>query len=263
MDSLRRVQHNWEGLAQADPLWSVCTDPGKRNGRWSQQDFFQTGRTEIERVLAHVQALGVSLDPAARALDFGCGVGRLTSALATHFAECWGIDIAPRMIQLAREFHGGNPRCRFFLNQTDNLRNVADEFFGFIYTSIVFQHIPRKYIRRYVRELVRVLRPGGAFVFQVVERDRTPMLRRLRNRLGIRRMLERRRGRKGTAAFFMETHCIREKEVRRLCAECRVRLVDVRLTNSTDPDFDGDLRFLPAEPRGAAVSKLYCVTKPA
>ena len=42
--------------------------------------------------------------PAARrsALDFGCGIGRLSQALAEHFDQVYGVDISPKMIELAR-----------------------------------------------------------------------------------------------------------------------------------------------------------------
>src|SRR5713101_2448676 len=49
MTSLRELQRNWEGLAQTDPLWSICTDPEKRNKGWNQDEFFATGKHEIEK----------------------------------------------------------------------------------------------------------------------------------------------------------------------------------------------------------------------
>ena len=50
------------------------------------------------------------------------------------------------------------------------VRQFADETFGLVYTSIVLQHIQCTYVERYLRELIRVLKPGGIFVFQVPDR---------------------------------------------------------------------------------------------
>jgi len=77
MKSLQELQRTWEGLAQADPLWAICTDPAKQNKQWSREEFFVTGKNEVGVVLQCVAGLGVSIDGKAPALDFGCGVGRL------------------------------------------------------------------------------------------------------------------------------------------------------------------------------------------
>jgi ubiquinone/menaquinone biosynthesis C-methylase UbiE len=46
-------------------------------------------------------------------LDFGCGLGRLTRALALHLAEVWGVDLWSRMIQPARASHRDVSSCSF------------------------------------------------------------------------------------------------------------------------------------------------------
>jgi ubiquinone/menaquinone biosynthesis C-methylase UbiE len=186
MGSLRTLQKNWEILAQEDPLWAICSDPQKRHSQWNEAEFFATGQQEVEKVLAHVRSLGLSPDASLPALDFGCGVGRLTRALGAHFSESWGVDISPTMIERAREFHRDYPRCRFLVNPTTRLNQLADSYFGFVYTSIVLQHIPPQHARKYLAELLRVLRPGGILVFQAVDRYKAGLLMRLRSRLALR-----------------------------------------------------------------------------
>ena len=44
-------------------------------------------------------------------LDIGCGVGRLTQALSSRFDECWGVDIAPSMIESANKLNRCPDRC--------------------------------------------------------------------------------------------------------------------------------------------------------
>jgi ubiquinone/menaquinone biosynthesis C-methylase UbiE len=262
MASLRKLQENWDGLARADPLWAICVDPGKRNHRWSQQEFFDTGRKEVGKMLQYVRTLGLSIDTSAVALDFGCGVGRLTRVLAENFQGCWGVDISPTMIQMATDLHRSHPRCNFLLNQADDLQDLSDEFFGFIYTSIVLQHLEKRYARTYLLELLRVLKPGGIFVFQVVDRDRTGLMRKLRKFAGFfRSKLFRLLKQNSIQAFRMEMHCFPEKEIRTLLSHQGVRILDVQLTNSSEGSFNGDLRFLEEEPRHGYVSKQYCVVK--
>ncbi|HLK54597.1 MAG TPA: class I SAM-dependent methyltransferase, partial [Candidatus Angelobacter sp.] len=239
MKALQRLQRNWEGLAQTDPLWAICSDPEKRNGQWGREELFATGRNEIKVVLAHVAELGLNLDWNAPALDFGCGVGRLTQALAAYFPECWGVDISPTMIRLAKKYNQDLPQCRFLLNEHERLKSLQDNYFGFVYTSIVLQHIAKKYSRRYITELIRVLKPGGVLVFQLPDSLRLGLMKKLRVKLGLRLKMEAVFGSK--KSYVMEMHCIPEAEVRELVHECGGQVVDVRITNSADPAFCGNL----------------------
>lgn len=260
MTSLRKLQRNWEGLAQTDPLWSICTDPEKRNKRWNQEEFFATGKREVEKVLEHLRGIGVPLDQAAPALDFGCGVGRLTRALAAYFPECWGVDISPTMIRMAEDFHKDHERCKFCVNQGGDLPMFRDGYFGFIYASIVFQHIEKKYVENYLLELVRLLKPGGVFIFQIPDHFKASAMGRLRHRLGLRSRLARLLKTK-QAAFQMEMHCIPEEAIRKLLSGIKVRIADVQRTNSTDPGFNGNLQYLDHDPERGYISKQYCVRK--
>ena len=259
MKSLQELQRTWEGLAQQDPLWAICTDPAKHNKRWSREEFFATGKNEVGVVVQCVTGLGVSIDGKAPALDFGCGVGRLTRALAERFAECWGMDISPTMITLAKQFNRDLPQCRFLLNERDTLEGLEDNYFGFIYSSIVLQHMAEPYIRRYVAELVRVLRPGGALVFQLPDSLRGSALARIRAKAGLRARLISVFGK--PRPHGMEMHCIREQVLRKLIEASGARVLDVRLTNSSEPWFSGNLQYLKEEPQSGFVSKQYCVVK--
>jgi 2-polyprenyl-3-methyl-5-hydroxy-6-metoxy-1,4-benzoquinol methylase len=101
-----------------------------------------------------------SLDLRGSALDFGCGVGRLTQALADHFDEVWGVDIASSMIEGARRLDRSGGRCRYLVNGRP--RVVRDASFGFILSLIVLQHLEPEYIRSYLREFIRLLAPDDA-----------------------------------------------------------------------------------------------------
>jgi SAM-dependent methyltransferase len=259
MKPLQELQRDWEGLAQADPMWAICTDPAKRHRKWSQEQLFSTGKREVNVVLKCVAEIGISPDLNSPALDFGCGVGRLTRALAGHFRECCGLDISPTMIRLAKEFNGDCPRCRFLLNEQDSLAGLSDSSFGFIYTSIVLQHMAEKFSRKYIAELIRVLKPGGVLVFQIPDSLRATALRKLRVTLALRSRLRGLLNMQNGAA--MEMHCVRESAIRQLVEKNGARVIDVRFTNSVDPSFCGNLQYLEQEPQSGYVSKQYCVVK--
>jgi SAM-dependent methyltransferase len=160
------LQRNWETFGKTDAMWAVLTSPGKRHNRWNSNEFFRTGEEEIAKVLAQVDRLGWALEHG-RALDFGCGVGRLTQALAGHFRAVDGVDIASSMIDLARQYNRCGDRCRFHLNPNDDLRLFPDSSFDFVYSAHVLQHMAPRYSRRYVEEFVRVLRDGGLVFFEM------------------------------------------------------------------------------------------------
>ncbi|MGH2572446.1 MAG: class I SAM-dependent methyltransferase [Actinomycetota bacterium] len=163
--NLRRLRRNWDALGKKAPLEAILTNPERTEG-WLEEDFFAWGRDEIEGVLLHVESLGGELIRR-RALDFGCGVGRLTQALAAHFEQVDGLDIAPSMIRLARRYNRRGDRCRYHLNYSTNLRIFEDDRFDFIYSNITLQHMEPRYAKGYLREFLRVLKPAGVLVFQL------------------------------------------------------------------------------------------------
>lgn len=161
-DALRRT---WDRFGEIDPLGAILTE-AERTGRWTAEPFFATGREEIAEVLAILERAGVTL-ARRRALDFGCGVGRLTQALGEVFEECHGVDVAASMIRHAERFNRLGARVRYHLNERSDLRLFADGGFDFVYSNLVLQHMRPEYAHGYLREFVRILVPKGVLVFQL------------------------------------------------------------------------------------------------
>jgi len=164
--NLEELGTHWNEFGKTDPLWAVLTLPGKENRRSDVNQFFETGRQEIAHVLQLLTELAIPVQRR-RALDFGCAVGRLTQALCSHFDECYGVDIAPSMIELAELYNQFGGQCRYFLNRANNLGFFEDDSFTFIYSNIVLQHMKPEYSKNYLREFLRVLVPAGVLVFQI------------------------------------------------------------------------------------------------
>lgn len=166
-DDLARLQRVWRSLGRDDPLWAVLSQPGKQGRRWDEAEFLATGRADIETQL---QALSVYGLPSRRgvALDFGCGAGRLSRALADHFEQVIGLDVSATMIEAARRINADRAHVRFQENPSPRLEHIADRSVDLVYSTMTLQHIPTALAAGYVAEFMRVLAPGGVAAFQFV-----------------------------------------------------------------------------------------------
>jgi len=164
---LKDLQRDWDELGRTDPLWAILSREDRQGNKWDAAEFFATGRRAIEREMSHIRSLNIDV-PSGTALDFGCGVGRLTQALAEYFDEVYGVDIAPAMLELAEKYNRHRDRCQYLLNTVDDLSLFSSNTFGFIYSSLVLQHMEPQYSKKYIREFLRILAPGGLLVFQLL-----------------------------------------------------------------------------------------------
>jgi SAM-dependent methyltransferase len=160
------VRRNWERLGRDDALWAILTDQAKRGRRWTLDEFLETGRAEVAHVVSYLQQVAPAR-ARRRALDFGCGIGRVTRPLAAHYGEAVGVDVSPAMIQRATSLTDQSVPCRFIVNAAPNLRIFSDGHFDLVYSRIVLQHLPPLLVRSYLPEMVRVLAPGGVLLFQL------------------------------------------------------------------------------------------------
>ncbi|WP_405429074.1 class I SAM-dependent methyltransferase [Micromonospora sp. NBC_00617] len=161
--NLNDVRRDWTKLGAEDPLWAVLVQPGKRGGRWDVDEFLATGRADVEETATWLGQLGLPTRWE-RVLDFGCGAGRLSQGLAPHADEVVGVDIAPSMLETARQLDRSAGNIRFVLNDAPDLGQFPDGHFDLVYSALVLQHLPRPAIDRYLAEFLRVLRPGGIAV---------------------------------------------------------------------------------------------------
>jgi SAM-dependent methyltransferase len=225
------VSRTWTKLGDEDPMWAVLTDKGKR-GRWSPEDFLATGVDEITAVTARLAELGLDVGRE-RALDFGCGAGRLSHGLATAgFGEVLGCDISPTMLDKAREIVP-DPACRFVRVTGTDLAAVETDSVDLVYSCRVLQHMPPALAHGYVREFWRVARPGGVVVFQMPTQPSASVAGRVLAALPVPVARLLRRG--------MEMHGTPEPEVRRLVESLGARVVAADPDTSAGSRWDGRL----------------------
>lgn len=107
----------------------------------------------------------LELEPADRVFEIGCGVGRIGAQLAGHVALWHGIDIAENMAALARARVDAHPGATASAVDGPNLRPFATASMDKGYCVAVFIHMDKEDMVLYLREVARVLRPGGLFYF--------------------------------------------------------------------------------------------------
>ena len=193
-------KETWEYFGKNDPYFAVATFDQFRSENLTDQgksEFFHTGEAQVARVFDEIES---TLDPGfkpKRALDFGCGVGRIVLPLASKAEHVTGVDISEAMLaEAARNCESRNLDNVALLQTSDFLSATGLEF-DLIHSAIVFQHIEPSHGMRIVKALVERLRVGGIGVLhftysveigrlqglQVDAYKRFPLLYDLKNRL--------------------------------------------------------------------------------
>lgn len=261
---------DWESNARVDARFAILSDP-VHGEEWTTDDFLATGEREIASVFAHLASVGATPARRGRALDFGCGVGRLTRALGRRFEDAVGVDVAPSMIDQARELDP-DPNVSFVVNQAADLSVFDDATFDLVYSNIVLQHVSNDLQRAYLGEFCRVLAPGGVAVFQLPSRRLgvqgalrrvlpDTVVARLRRLRQPHHLLQR-----DEAVLHMEMNCFAEDEVAALVRSHDATVLDVVHTNAAEPGFGGEVVFLDRDAarsragRGGYLSPLYTIT---
>ena len=99
--TLKDVQKTYEAYGKEDPLYAVLSRKDAKDNKWDADEFYATGRQEIADAMSHLAKLGVEVNKG-RAMDFGCGVGRLTQALCQDFSKAVGNLLSAGRIELVR-----------------------------------------------------------------------------------------------------------------------------------------------------------------
>jgi SAM-dependent methyltransferase len=171
LSDLATIGQGWDQAAREDAMFNILTIPGKEGGRWTADEFFEHGRQEIDYVIERLDRLGFRGEKRRTAVDFGCGVGRLTQALQAHYEVAFGIDASGEMVHRANAlaFERKADRVIFFHNEKPNLRFIQSGTADMVYSMITLQHMPQIYQRIYIDEFMRIISDDGVAVFEAPE----------------------------------------------------------------------------------------------
>jgi SAM-dependent methyltransferase len=112
-------------------------------------------------------AAALELGASDRVLELGCGVARIGRELASQVAFWQGVDISANMLGVARERLAGFANIGLAALERTTLAPLADASFDKAYSVAVFIHMDKEDLFLYLRELRRVLKPGGRLYFDV------------------------------------------------------------------------------------------------
>jgi SAM-dependent methyltransferase len=173
MSTAEPAPHLWERYARAEPYWAVLTEPRFASTSLTPdaiEAFYASGRQHVAGVMATARAhLARPLAPV-RALDFGCGTGRLLIPLAEAGCDVTGIDIAPSMLAEAAtqaQSRGLAGRCTFLQADAVDWQALAGTC-DLVHSYIVFQHVPQDEGLPIIERLLACLAPGGVAALHVL-----------------------------------------------------------------------------------------------
>lgn len=174
----------WDRRAQENALYFVDNRLSYRSPGDNQ--FWERGERDLETLLS---SLRVSIEATDEVLEIGCGVGRLTRPIARRGAHVYACDVSGEMLTRAQALNAELDNVTWIKTDGLSLGATPSASIDACVSCVVFQHIPHPRVTLdYVREMGRILRPGGWSAFQVSNdpavhepRD-TPWMVRLRSR---------------------------------------------------------------------------------
>lgn len=173
----------WEKFGQSAPYFGVVSHDRFRDAGTegpARTEFFRSGEEHVERYFRLVrEAVDAGFAPR-RALDLGCGVGRVVIPLARRIPEVVGVDVSRSMLEEARRncAEAGVLKNVELLVSDDALSAVRGSF-DFVHSYIVFQHIPPRRGEAILRSLVGRLHAGGVGAVHLTYAMRLPRWKRL------------------------------------------------------------------------------------
>jgi len=157
----RRRPHETDGLPL--PPARLRTQVGPLH---ADPDFFlASGRHNAELVRELLLEQGARVERLEALLDWGCGCGRVLRHWTGGSTEVFGCDIDPKMVAWCDEHL---PFAHVAVNALTPPLPYEESSFDLVYAFSVMTHLSEELQREWVRELRRVLKPGGFFVFSTL-----------------------------------------------------------------------------------------------
>ena len=133
-ETVEQMRSEWNERAREDAHYYVAF--GKREQ--DDEGFFETGQDVVRALEGELKRLVQKR----RALEIGCGPGRLMRPMSRHFREIHGVDISDEMVARAQHNLAGVPNAYAHHAERSDLSLFPDAHFDFVYSYAVFQHIP-------------------------------------------------------------------------------------------------------------------------
>jgi SAM-dependent methyltransferase len=158
------MERFWDARAREDAYYFVDSRLEYRSP--DEEAFWAGGEEALDKLLGVLEAPAIDGDDVV--VDIGCGLGRLTRPLAERAARVIALDVSSEMIERARGLNEHLENVEWLHGDGESLRPVEDGSVDACVTHVVFRHIPDPAITlEYIREMGRVLKPGGFAAFEL------------------------------------------------------------------------------------------------
>ncbi|MCX7736724.1 MAG: methyltransferase domain-containing protein [Candidatus Kapabacteria bacterium] len=133
-------------------------------GRTSYELFFESGKQAAKSIKEIYRSL--SDNPSPTILEWGCGIGRIITHIKDEFpdSKIFGSDVDSKMIEWCKKVY---KNIIFIKNDYHPPFSFSDDYFDFVYAASVFTHLTEIYQKEWLEEILRILKPGGYFLFTV------------------------------------------------------------------------------------------------
>jgi SAM-dependent methyltransferase len=161
----RDTDLDWQVIGRDQPFFGVLANErflSENLTPTAVDEFYASGETDIAHVVDVFGSLAQDQFTPDTALDFGCGVGRLSLPMASHARRVIGVDISQGMLRIARQ----QAQARR-VTGVEFLPTAPDETVDWVNSFIVFQHIPPERGYDMLCQLVGALRPCGFISLQL------------------------------------------------------------------------------------------------
>ncbi len=156
------AEKDWMQWGAQDPYYGVlsCDKFRAQNFKLHKDEFFDSGESEIQMTLDRIATLYGNTSKTI-AVDFGCGVGRLSIPLSRRYERVIGIDVSPGMLKEAgKNCAQAGASNVTFCSSPDDLASHSDGV-DLVVSRIVLQHIPPRIGIGLMAKLLSRIRPGG------------------------------------------------------------------------------------------------------
>jgi SAM-dependent methyltransferase len=157
------MREDWDQRARDDAFHYIAS----WRKDWTPESFFESGEEDFQRLVAPVFERYAYAPQGKTLLELGCGAGRMTRSFARRFTHVHAFDISKEMLRHAQTLFPESSNVDWILGNGTDLSGLGDESVDFAFSYIVLQHMPEpQFAHRYIREILRVLKREGMFLFQ-------------------------------------------------------------------------------------------------
>lgn len=159
----KSIRQDWDERARKNAFFYIAS----WRSDWNLESFFQSGEADYSRLVEPaLNRLG--FEPERKTMvEIGCGAGRMTRSFAQRFGQVIAVDISSEMQQRAKGYLADFKNIQWVLADGATLNGIEPATSDFVFSYLVLQHLPDSELAHgLLREVSRVLRPGGLFLLQ-------------------------------------------------------------------------------------------------